>query len=160
MNLLKFLIVLIEDSYVSEMCVCFFCFHFSVCLTIWFKFWVIIFTMYTYLLLRLLLNTLAVIFLLNLIYSNNNSKTVGIIIFIGPGLTLKLASPGSFARINVYVSLVMLNFICFFFHHVFFHLFLNFICCCNKHNLNLKSFPGATSSKRWSASFLADIECA
>ena len=118
-------------------------------------------------------------FLLTLIYLNNNSKTVGIIIFIGPVAylgfqkggpnvcwplvltqrgpnqvfqffhcqknfflakggygrfgqevntpligTYELASPGSFARIYVYVNLVTLNFICF--------------CCCNKHNLNLK----------------------
>ena len=54
---------------------------------LWFKFWVIFLTMYIY------LPSIAIVtqhtgcnFLLTLIYSNNNSKTVSISIFIRPGL--------------------------------------------------------------------------
>ena len=104
------------------MCVCFFCFHFSVCLTIWFKFWVIIFAMY--------LPSIATVtqhtgcnFLLALIYSKKQLEDSRFKCFlIGPGL-ISLLYLDPFARINVYVDLVMLNFICFCY-------------CCNKHNLN------------------------
>ena len=70
--------------HVSEMCVRCFCFHFSVCLTIWFKFWVIIFAMYLPSIATVSQNMAVICFAwLNLFEKNSDSRFN---FSIGPGL--------------------------------------------------------------------------